>query len=178
MKKIIYYVAISIDGFICGADGDISGFVGGGNGLTKYLGDLKSFETTIMGRKTYEFGYSYGLKAGQPAYPHMEHYIFSRTLTFDRPSKKVHIITDFNPDFLIQLKKHSKIDIYLCGGGVFAGWLLDHKLIDVIKVKINPLVLGKGTRLFGDSKQGCQLKLTETGTYDAGLQINTYRINY
>lgn len=57
MNKIIYYVATSLDGYISGLDEDISGFVGVGSGLQKYLDDLKGFETDIMGRKTYEFGY-------------------------------------------------------------------------------------------------------------------------
>ncbi|MFT6336819.1 MAG: dihydrofolate reductase [Saprospiraceae bacterium] len=57
MNKIIYYVATSLDGYISGLNEDISGFVGVGNGLQKYLYDLKGFETVIMGRKTYEFEY-------------------------------------------------------------------------------------------------------------------------
>jgi dihydrofolate reductase len=64
MKKVVYYVAISIDGFICGLDADISGFVGEGNGITQYIDDLKKFENVIMGRNAYEFGYVYGLIPG------------------------------------------------------------------------------------------------------------------
>ncbi len=178
MKKVVYYVAISIDGFICGLDADISGFVGEGNGVTQYLADLNKFETVIMGRNTYEFGYAYGLKPGQPAYAHMDHYIFSKSLSFDNQHEKVHLITDFKIDKINELKKISKTDIYLCGGGLFAGWLLEHKLIDVLKVKLNPLLLGDGIRLFGDSKQGYLLNLTDTQSYDGGLVFNTYDISY
>ncbi len=67
MPKIVYYVASSIDGFIAGVNDDISGFVPGGSGVEKYLSDLKSFKTVIMGRRTYEFGYQFGLEPGQPA---------------------------------------------------------------------------------------------------------------
>lgn len=178
MNKIVYYVAISIDGFICGLNGDISGFVGEGSGVTKYLSDLKKFETTIMGKDTYEFGYAYGLKPGQPAYEHMQHFIFSKTLQFDTISDQVHIIADYDLDKIQELKKNSTTDIYLCGGGVFAGWLFDNQLIDIIKVKINPLVLGEGVRLFSDSKQGHQLELTETESHDGGLIFNTYKVKY
>ena len=178
MKKVVYYVAISIDGFICGLDADISGFVGEGNGVTQYLNDLKEFETVIMGRNTYEFGYAYGLIPGQPAYPHMDHYIFSKSLSFDTKHEKVHLIPDFKIAKINELKKTSKTDIYLCGGGIFAGWLLEHKLIDVLKVKLNPLLLGDGIRLFGDSKQGYKLNLTDTQSYDGGLVFNTYNIIY
>ena len=62
MRNITYYVATSIDGYIEGPDGDISGFVAQGAGVSQYLADLKEFDTVIMGRNTYEFGYAYGLK--------------------------------------------------------------------------------------------------------------------
>jgi dihydrofolate reductase len=178
MKKVVYYVAVSVDGYICGLDADISGFVGEGNGISQYLDDLEEFETVIMGRKTYEFGYAYGLKPGQPAYLHMDHYIFSKLLRFKDKHEKVHLIPDFKIDKIYELKKTSKTDIYLCGGGIFAGWLLKHKLIDILKVKLNPLLLGDGVRLFGNSKQGYKLKLTDTQSYDGGLVFNTYNILY
>ncbi len=62
---------MSLDGFISGVNGDISGFVGDGNGVAKYLADLADYDTVIMGKNTYEFGYRFGLKPGKPAYPHM-----------------------------------------------------------------------------------------------------------
>jgi len=106
MKKIIYYVASSIDGYICGANDDISDFVGTGNGVQKYLEDLKDFETVIMGRKTYEFGYRYGLEPGKPAYSNMNHYIFSKTLSFENPDEKVHVkAIDINQ--IIKIKEES-----------------------------------------------------------------------
>jgi dihydrofolate reductase len=59
MRKIIYYVAIFIDGYISGPDGDVSMFTANGDGVNQYLADLNEFDTVIMGRKTYEFGYKY-----------------------------------------------------------------------------------------------------------------------
>lgn len=177
MKKIVYYVAISLDGFICGENEDISGFVAEGNGVQKYLDDLKDFETVIMGRKTYEFGYKFGLKPGDPAYPHMEHYIFSSSLTLEDSASNVHV-REPNLKEIDSIKEHSKTDVYLCGGGVFAGWLLEHQRIDVLKVKINPLILGKGVRLFGDCQTTHRLQSIDSTVYDEGLLINSYEIKY
>ena len=177
MRNIIYYVATSIDGFIEGSHGDISGFVMESNGVKQYLEDLKKFDTVIMGRKTYEFGYQFGLKPGQPAYPHMQHYIFSNTLHFENPHQQVKV---HKPDLELikQLKSESGTDIYLCGGGIFAGWLLEHELIDYLKIKLNPLILGSGVRLFGNTKKSVTLESIELTEYDHGLNILTYRINY
>ena len=177
MNKIIYYVATSIDGFISGENEDISGFIPEGNGVQQYLDDLKDFETVIMGRKTYEFGYQYGLKPGSPAYPHMQHYIFSDTLTFEKAESNVHVLT---PDIakISGIREKSKTDIYLCGGGQSAGWLLDNEQIDILKLKVNPLILGSGVSIFGDSRRSFQLELLESERYDKGLFINTYKICY
>jgi len=172
MRKIIYYVATSIDGFISGPNEDISGFAQGGNGVEKYLKDLQAFDTTIMGRKTYELGYKYGLQAGEPAYPHMDHYIFSNSLKLENPDPKVKVCT-LDLRIIKDLKNTAGSPIYLCGGGQFAGWLLENELIEVLKIKLNPLILGGGVRLFGDSQKQYKLKLTAKESYDNGLQFLT-----
>ena len=133
MRRIVYYVATSLDGFICGPNGNISGFVGEGNGVAKYLADLADYDTVIMGRNTYEFGYKFGLKPGERAYQHMAHYIFSNTLEFNNPDPNVHVCP-VEVEKIKKLKAETRTDIYLCGGGIFAGWLLDHNLIDVLKL--------------------------------------------
>ena len=177
MRKIVYYVASSLDGFISGPNGDISGFVASGKGVDKYLSDLANFDTVIMGRSTYEFGYKYGLQPGQPAYPHMKHYIFSNTIELENPSPNVHIMK-LNINELDNLQKEDGTDIYLCGGGQFAGWLLDNQKIDILKLKLNPLILGEGIKLFGESSKKYKLQLINTASYENGLQIMTYQINY
>lgn len=170
MRKIIYYVAASLDGFISGLNDDVSQFIYEGNGVAKYLEDLKTFDTVIMGRKTYEFGYNHGLKPGQPAYPNMEHYIFSNSLKFETSDKSVHVEKlDLNK--IKELKESTGGNIYLCGGGEFAGWLLDNGMIDTLKIKLNPIIIGEGVALFGSSVTKASFKLINTEKYDHGLQI-------
>lgn len=173
MPKIIYYVAISLDGYIAGPGDDINMFTAQGNGVKQYQEDLLSFATVIMGRRTYEFGYQYGLIPGQPAYPHMEHYIFSDSLKFDEAHTQVHI----EPKSLERVKEiqeNATTDVYLCGGGQFAGWLQEHGMIDQLKIKLNPIILGEGIRLFGNSKAKARWELISTSRYEEGLQIMTY----
>jgi len=176
MNKLIYYVASSLDGFISGPNGDISKFLPQGKAVEKYQADLLSYDTVIMGRKTYEFGYQYGLEPGQPAYPHMQHYIFSETLKIDQLADAVHIEKRSIPR-IKEIVSSSDTDVYLCGGGQFAGWLLDHGLIDQLKLKLNPIVLGEGVSLFGNSKTSLTGKLIEQESFDSGLQFLTYDLN-
>jgi dihydrofolate reductase len=173
MKKIIYYVASSLDGYIAGKNDDISKFILQGKGVEKYQSDLANFGTVIMGRKTYEFGFKYGLKPGQPAYPNMEHYIFSNSLKIDNLSEFVKI-EKLSVDKVKGIQQNAKTDIYLCGGGEFAGWLLENGLIDQLKFKLNPVVLGSGTKLFGSSTASESWELIERESFFDGLQILTY----
>ncbi|HYC87492.1 MAG TPA: dihydrofolate reductase family protein [Chryseosolibacter sp.] len=173
MRKIVYYVATSLDGFICGPGNDIGGFVPEGSGVAKYFADLAEYQTVIMGRNTYEFGYRFGLKPGEKAYQHMAHYIFSNSLKFDGHAPGVHIVPVLGKH-VERIKEESPSDIYLCGGGQFAGWLFDNGFIDTLKVKLNPLILGAGIRIFGESRKRVNIELRDTQRYDHGLQIMTY----
>ncbi|WPP50371.1 dihydrofolate reductase family protein [Catalinimonas niigatensis] len=177
MRNIVYYVASSLDGYISGPEEDISMYVSEGSGVEQYLKDLQSFDTVIMGRRTYEFGYKFGLKPGQPAYPHMEHHIFSENMQLETPDPKVHVHPR-SLDIIRHLKKKEGTDIYLCGGGVFAGWLLENELIDYLIIKLSPIILGSGIQLFGGVKKQTQNELIDTQTYDHGLIMLTYRIGY
>lgn len=173
MQKIVYYVASSLDGFISGLKEDISKFAPGGPGVEKYLSDLEEFETVIMGRKTYEFGYKFGLTPGQPAYPHMMHHIFSDTLQIDVLADNVQI-EQRSIERILEIKAAAKTAIYLCGGGQFAGWLLDNDLIDVLKLKLNPILIGSGVPLFGNSTASLTGHLVEKESFEDGLLILTY----
>ncbi len=177
MRNIIYYVASSLDGYISGLEDDISGFVHKGNGIDQYLEDLQEFDTVIMGRKTYEFGYKFRMKPGSLAYPHMTHYIFSRDLKFEQKADQLYV-KDLDIRHIEKLRKQEGSDIYLCGGGEFAGWLLDHKQITHLKIKLNPFVAGEGVRIFGASKTYCRTRLLAAESFEEGLQILSYKLMY
>jgi len=173
MQKIIYYVASSLDGYISGLNDDVSMFLPSGDGVKRYLSDLQDFKTVIMGRKTYEFGYQYGMIPGQPAYPHMEHFIFSDSLELENKAKNVHI-EKMSLDRIKEIRDQSETNVYLCGGGQFAGWLLENDMINELKIKLNPIILGGGVRLFGDAQKVVSWKLKESKEYDGGLQIMSF----
>ncbi|MEM1338009.1 MAG: dihydrofolate reductase family protein [Bacteroidota bacterium] len=173
MRKIVYYVACSLDGYIAGENDDVSQFIFQGAGVEKYQSDLRNFATVIMGRKTYEFGFQFGLQPGQPAYPGMEHYIFSNALKIDTLAASVKIV-QLSVDSVNKIRQNAKTDVYLCGGGQLAGWLLENGLIDQLKLKVNPVVLGSGTKLFGASTAQANWELSNKESFSDGLLILTY----
>jgi len=179
MKKIVYYVACSVDGYIAGDGDDVSQFVYEGKAVERYLEDLKSFQTVIMGRNTYEFGYKFGVKPGDPSpvYKHMKHYIFSNSLRFENQHPQVEV-KNLDTEEIDRIKTDSPTDIYLCGGGKFAGWLLAHKKIDILKVKLNPLIINQGIKLFEGVESPYSLHLDRCELFDKGMQILTYEIRY
>lgn len=177
MRKIIYHVAISLDGFIAQKDGSAKGFLEEGEHIPDYLNSLSNYDTVIMGRKTYEFGYDFGLEPGQPAYPHMQHYIFSKTLELP-PHEQVKIIRANEVDLIKKIKTMEGSPIYLCGGGQFAGFLLEHELIDEALLKVNPVIFGEGIPLFGFSKKSVQFQLQDLKRYESGVLLIDYQIIY
>ncbi len=177
MRRIVYYVAMTLDGYISGPNGKIEGYVSEGSGLDQYLSDLKKFDTMIMGRNTYEFGFKFGIESGMPAYEHMDHYIFSNTASYENSNDRVKIVKR-DLDIIRAFRQDDGTEIYLCGGGVFAGWLLENELIDILKVKLSPVVFGDGLRLFGNSKKEVRLELIDQIEHDHGMIILTYKIKY
>lgn len=146
MRTIHYDVAMSLNGYIAGPDEDISGFPAKGEHLDAYLKRLEGYDTVLMGRSTYEFGFRFGLHPGQRAYPHMRHLIFSRTL--ELPTNcDVEIVRDDWVNRVKALKSSAGGAIYLCGGGQFAGLLVSNGLVDRLHVKLAPVLLPGGVRL-------------------------------
>lgn len=177
MRKLVYYVAASLDGYIAGQEGDIEGFVSEGSGVDRYIKELSDFSTVIMGKNTYEFGFQYGVVPGLPAYPHMEHYIFSESASYPNKHDLVNVVPR-DISIVQNLKQVQVGDIYLCGGGIFAGWLLDNEMIDLLKIKLSPVVFGEGVRLFGPSTRKVKMELIHEEKHDFGMMMLTYKIHY
>ena len=181
MRKLVYHVATTLDNYIAHEDGSIDGFsaFAEGDHVIDYLESLKEYDTVVMGKATYEFGYQFGLQAGQPAYPHMQHYIFSKTLKFDAPpNPNVNIVEKDELEVIKRLKEQSGTDIYLCGGGAFAGFLAEHDQIDELRIKLYPIILGRGIRLFGKSEHTMDLSLIDSKVYQTGAILVRYRVNH
>ncbi len=175
MRRIIYDVAVSADGFICGPSGDISSFPATGDHLTAYQARLATYSTVIMGRQTYEFGYGYGLEPGARAYPDMDHHIFSRTLELPEGAEVAVVRVGWS-EVLERLRKTGTGDIYLCGGGLFAAWVAGCGALDRLRIKRAPAILGNGIRLFDGLTTPLKLRLDQTVKHESGVVFEDYAV--
>ncbi len=175
MQDIIYDVAVSADGFISGKDGDVSAFPSDGPVVDDYAARMAGYAHAIMGRATYEFGYAYGMQPGQNPYPHMQTLVFSTRLSLPADSA-VDLVGRDTLDRIVALKQSAQGPIYLCGGGAFAGALLAAGLIDRLRLKRAPILLGQGVPLFGAHTQAVPMRLVETRTYPGGVVFQEFQI--
>lgn len=176
MRKIVYHIAISVDGFIADKSGAVDLFLAEGVHATDFFQSLARYDTVIMGKKTYEFGFQFGLQPGQPAYQGLKHLIVSQSLNFES-NAEVQLIKKDAIDYLQQLKTTPGKDIWLCGGGNLAGHLATHKLIDEVIFKVNPLIMGEGIQAFEGLKQPLQLNLFHHKPYENGVVLQSYKIS-
>lgn len=167
MGTITYDVAVSLDGFISGPNDDVSQFPMAGDHVDAYLERMVDYDAVIMGRKTYEFGYQHGLEPGAAPYPNMDHFIVSASLQVPERAA-VAVIADDVIQQVTELKQRFR-SIYLCGGGELAGALLNHGLIDHLCLKVAPVVLGAGVRLFAGTQTPAQFANQSVTRHDSGV---------
>lgn len=174
MRKLKYHVAVTVDGFICHKDHTVDGFIGEGDHATDYLASLKSdYDTVLMGRRTYEFGFQFGVTN---PYPWLKQYVLSRSMT-QSPDPAVELVGENVIDFVQELKQGAGKDIYLCGGGELAATLAQAHLIDELLLKLNPVLFGEGVSLFASVINQTALTLLNSKVYDNGVLLLHYQVN-
>ena len=172
MRKLKYYVASTVDGFIAHRDHSVNGFLEDGEHVTDYLESLKHFDVVLMGRKTYEFGLKLGVTN---PYPAMRQYVLSRTMK-ESPDENVELVSENVFELVRKLKDEEGKDIYLCGGADLATKLFDENLIDEIILKLNPVLFSSGIPLFSGTIKQTDLELTDSKIYSNGVLLLHYRV--
>lgn len=175
MRKVILGLAITLDGFIEGPNGEFDWcFTDQDYGLT---GFYERIDAVLIGRKSYEVAQRYAGENGEliAGRPDIKEYIFSRTLTSVREGAV--LISENSSAEVRKIKELPGKDIWLYGGASLAGSLMKDDLVDELWMSVHPILLGSGKRLFAEQDHRSRLTLLESKTYETGLVSVRYRIN-
>ena len=190
MRRLIYYVATTVDGFIARPDGAWDCFLFEGEHFPDLFADFpetfpghlrgplgitaenQRFDTVLMGRATYEVGSSQGITS---PYPHLRQLVFSTTMATS-PDPAVELVRGDARARVAALKREPGKDLWLCGGGALAAALVEE--IDGLILKVNPVLIGEGVPLFRGPAGTLPLVLVEHRVYPNGfarLEYHTRR---
>ncbi len=173
-RKVILYIAMSLDGFIAKTDGDI-GFLsqveheGEDYGYSEFI---ETVDTIILGRKTYDKIRSMGIES-----PYGERQVFVLTRNPNPALDKITFYSGSLPQLISILKSKSGKNIYCDGGAETVQQLLQDDLIDEFIISIIPILLGDGISLFNKSFQEKKLQLVKSESFEKGLvQLHYIRV--
>ena len=165
-RKVILFIAMSLDGYIATKENSIDflSMVEQEGEDYGYADFVKSVDTVILGRKTYEKVIEMGYE-----YPHSDKDVYIMTRT-ERPAIGRFKFHTGNISRLVQeLKAQPGKNIYCDGGSEVANELMNNNLIDEFVISIIPVLLGDGIKLFKDGRPMHELKLVSTRQFTSGL---------
>lgn len=188
MRKLVYYVAVSLDGYIAGPRGEFD-FYPLCDDMSSWINERypesvptpyrelagmstdtpnRTWDTVVMGRGAYEPALAEGVAS---PYNHLKQYVFSRTLApVDDPQLT---IVDTDPVELVRrLKAQAGLDIWLCGGSTLAGQLVDE--IDQLIFKSYPVIAGDGLPALSGNFRPTQFTVTERREFGNGAQVTWF----
>lgn len=169
-RKVILYIAASIDGFIARADGNMDWLDEvESDGDTGYSEFFSTIDTVIMGNTTYEE--ILGFDVPFP-YPNTKNYVYSYAKTGQ--NEFVEYVKGDVRELIELLRETSGKHIWLVGGGKLIESFLQHQLIDEIILTIAPIMLGKGIPLFRGMEVETQFRLQDVQQMNQFVQL-TYR---
>jgi dihydrofolate reductase len=170
MRKVQYGVAVSLDGYIAGPDGEADWIRF--DPEIDFSAIWAQFDTLLMGRKTYEAAMK---RLGLAAFSGKVVFVFSKSLE-PQGHPGVTIVSELTRPWMRSLKSQEGKDIWLMGGGTLFRHLLDLGEVDSISVTIIPILLGSGTPLMPSPYNPTLLTLSAHRVYKSGIISGTYEI--
>ncbi|NNE67671.1 MAG: dihydrofolate reductase [Pyrinomonadaceae bacterium] len=176
MRKVIYFLAASLDGYIARVDGSVDWLRE--DDLEETGDELKAFaasvDTVLFGRKTWEKGLE--LDPSGESFTGYTNYVFSRSVReSDFPNVK--FINEEAVEFVRKLKASEGKNIWLMGGGEIAAHFLNAGLIDEIRLNIQPVILGKGIPMFTNPDEFAAFESANVKKHESGSIEVTYKLN-
>ena len=175
MRKIVLYIAMSLDGYIADKLGNVSWICGDGSepkNAGSYDNFIQTVDSVILGYKTY---YQIITELSPKAWPYDSK--TSYVITHNNLENKENIIFCDNLYELIKtLKNKNGKDIWICGGSEIVNQLIDFNLIDKFYITIIPTILGDGIKLFKKHKEKINLKFISSQSYNGFVNLIYERI--
>lgn len=186
MRTLTYFVAVSLDGHIAGPEGQTDFFAADAAFLAQLAEDwpdslptafhdtmgttppVEQWDTVVMGRGTFAPAMEAGIAS---PYEHLEQYVVSTTM--DQADHAGVTVIDEDPGaFVRRLKSQPGGDVWLCGGGLLAGAMIDE--IDRLVLKVNPVTLGAGTPMLTHQFAPARWDLVGHDVMAGGVLLLTY----
>jgi dihydrofolate reductase len=185
VRKLVYYVGATIDGFIAAPDGSIDFFPVTPDVVDFITHDYPdtlpthvreqlgvdvpnpNFDVGVQGRTTYQPALDIGVTS---PYAHLRQYVVSAT--YESQDLAVEVISTDVVGKIRELKREDGKDIYLMGGSRLAGSLLGE--IDSLVLKVYPVVAGAGIPLFTAEFTPTSFTLAGTRALENGTVVLSY----
>jgi len=177
MKKVILNLAVTLDGFIEGPNGEIDWCIMDDDmNFDKFI---DSIDTLFYGRVSYDaWGNFQPGETTSPAEKIMWEAIHSKNKfvfsSQNRQNEKATFITSNIANKVAEIKKQDGKDIWLYGGANLIKTFINLKLIDIYKISVHPVVLGSGKPLFENLQERIGLRLIETKVFKSGVVELSY----
>lgn len=175
MRKLILGLAVTLDGYIEGPNGEFDWcFTDEDYGLNEFFTRI---DAIFIGRKSYEVAQQFaGNNAGEviPGMPPLTEYVFSKTLKSVKNGAV--LIADTAMNEARKIKEQSGKDIWLYGGASLTEAMMHEGLVDELWLSVHPILLGSGKPLFAQSDSRTRLTLIDSKVYPTGLLSVRYRV--
>lgn len=177
MRKVILNLAMTLDGFIEGPNGEIDWCIMDDD--MNFDAFISSVDTIFYGRVSYDaWGNFQPDENTSPAEVAMwqgihskEKFVFSSK---NRENEKATFIASDIDNKVAEIKKQEGKDIWLYGGASLIKTFINSGLIDIYKISVHPIALGIGKPLFENLKDRISLKLIKTDVFRSGVVQFTY----
>ena len=180
-RKIILDLAVTLDGFIEGKNGEVDWCIMDTEmGFINFLGQI---DTILYGRKSYDLWGKFTPKTEDSdtekeiweLVHSKEKYVFSKTQK--GTDHKAIFINDHIFEEVNKLKNKPGKDIWLYGGASLITTFINLGLVDEYRLSVHPVILGEGKPLFIDIKQRLNLEMVNTRTFSSGVVQLIYHLN-
>jgi dihydrofolate reductase len=183
MRKIILDLAVTLDGFIEGPNGEIDWCIMDDGDGSDFIDFIDSIDSIFYGRVSYELWGNF--QPGENASPVVKEiyksipgktkYVFSTTKTTD--TSNAIFINENIKERVMEIRQQPGKNIWLYGGARLITTFMNLGLIDVYRLAVHPVFLGSGKPLFKDIQERVRLKLIDVKSSKSGVVLLSYAVN-